>query len=356
MSFAQYVAENAEDTSQIDHDYLDRLIRMPMSMLEKEQASLDAALSSTQTAEKTLAAKHSADFVVSKHSMNNLSDMMRELQQISVDAVEVSLATPKLPEKAYTVLHSLLSNEFVVYEQIDQIQELLSLPELVRDSVLHSDFTMALDLSAVADRLGVRFPHSELIQQVRKDVRKSITGMEDILRKSLRQAIRLPQLTRAVSYLRRMQTADLETVFIESRWQFLKSQWEIIPEQLKQTQPLAYLKRVVEIYREHVFATINGFQTIFKHDSDGSDNVAVSKFARNSLNMLLVLLRNHAPRVEDQGDRASLWLQLAFCAQSLGRIECDFWPFLDAEILTRQEWLEATQYQQNMAKRASRAK
>lgn len=358
MDLERYVQSKSHGKFEIDKDLLKKLPSVPHEQLELERSELRSKLASTLKAQQTLAGKHANDFVQIKNSMERLGQLMQSLKRSASESVELSLAIPRAPEKAYLSLRSILANDLVVYGQLDKIQELLSVPELVKDNIMTGNYITAIDLAGVTERLQKRYPQSQIVSQLVEEVRKSVDGMREIFLDSLREASRLPQLTRAVTFLQRLNFAKLDQVYIDSRDHFLRAQWDQIPSQLKQSQPQAYLKRVVEIYREHVFATINGYNTIFNEGGSFSDVneddeglLRLTFFSRQALSTLLELLRTHAPLITDESDRASLWLQLAFCANSLGRIGADFWPFLDSKILTKHEWEEALRNQRDMAGR-----
>lgn len=361
MDLEQYVQSKSRSSIEIDKDLLKKLPSVPHEQLESERSGLRSKLASTLESQQTLARNHANDFVHMRHDMEHLRQLMQSLKRSATDSVELSLAIPRIPEKAYVSLRDILANELVVYGQIEKIQELLSVPELVKDSIMAGNFGTAIDLASMTERLQKRYPNSQIVSQLVEEVRKSVDGMREIFLDSLREASRLPQLTRAVTFLQRLNFSKLDQVYIDSRDYFLRSQWGQIPSQLKQSQPLAYLKRVVEIYREHVFATINGYNTIFNEGgsfTDASEDneglLRLAFFSRQALSTLLTLLRTHAPLITDESDRASLWLQLAFCANSLGRIGADFWPFLDSNILSKNEWEEALRHQRDMAGRVSK--
>lgn len=370
MDISSVIQQNAPPGTDLDHEYLKRLYSMPSTLLNQEKKTLgtshDAVLESTQQ----LGASHVGSFTKSHQSIDRLELLARRLDQSAGEAQEGTLSIPRLPERSFRAIETLISNDLVVYENVDRIQELLSLPELVRDRVLDGEYAQTLELASMTKKLHLRYPKSALVAQLNGDVQVSVESMRKTLLRSLREASKLSLLTKAVTYLREMHSPDLELVFIESRWHFLENeQWGAIPPQLKRTQPFAYLKRFVDIYREHVFATINGFRVIFKHKATNNEDInetgstaggadgleiPLARFARKALVRLLGELREHAPLITNKSDRSSLWLQLAFCSRSMGRVGADFWRFLDSDVLTEEEWKEASQNQQDTARRATK--
>lgn len=335
-----------------DAEYLRTLVRLSDAELATQSALCETRAGELAREAESLAASNMAPFVQAEQTLSRARDLCSELRAAAGDAVELSLAVLRPAEHPYAAIRQLLQTDALVYAHISQIEALLSLPEYVREVVGAGDFARALDVAHTAERLRTRYPHSVLIKQVCGDVDRSMDGLKATLLKSLRETTKLPVLTKAVGHLRQLAPENLLQKFVDARWAFIQAQWASIPSQTRETQPLAYLKQVIEVHREQVFAVISAVNTVFAADSG---RPCVGQFARSAVAALLAALREHAPRVHDPAERASLWLQLAFCASSLGRVGADFWELLDADVLSREEWAEARRSQQEMASKAIRA-
>jgi len=135
---------------------------------------------------------------------------------------------------------------------------------------------------------------------------------------------------------------------------------------LKQT-PEKYVKRYLEVYREHVFATVGGFDTIFPVDDQSSSTrieanssradiqvkeQLMAEFLRATVQELRQTMDQVSPLITDKSARSSLWLQMAYCSQSLGRVGAEFWPTIqgDQTAGTNEEWAEAIQKQRDISR------
>ena len=100
----------------------------------------------------------------------------------------------------------------------------------------------------------------------------------------LRETVKLPILIKVVSYLRRMKPfqglddvdRQLEQLYLVSRLQYIRTLLSSL-EPLKKQSPETYLKRYIEVFREHVFVTIVGFRSVFpeslsSHTKKGSES------------------------------------------------------------------------------------
>ncbi|KAJ4151315.1 hypothetical protein LMH87_012023 [Akanthomyces muscarius] len=106
-----------------------------------------------------------------------------------------------------------------------------------------------------------------------------------------------------------------------------------------------FLKRFIEVFREHSFNLIS----ISKNAGGGStsmtgssaDNLGsippiLSAFPVHLVGMLLETLRIYLPVVKDQASRESILTQVLYCAGSLGRLGADFGMLLPSIGVT--EW------------------
>lgn len=332
-----------------DNEYLSTLVRLSDAELATQEALRETQVSELARESESLAVSNLTSFVNAQATLLKTRDLCKELQSASSNAVELSLAVLRPPEHPYTLIRHLLETDALVYTHITQIEALLQLPEYVREVVSAGDFTRALDVAHTAQRLHTRFPHSQLINSVYEDVEKSMTGLKSTLLKSLQTTAKLPLLTKAVGHLKQLAPANLQQKFVDARWTYIQAQWDAISNETRKTQPLAYLKQVVEIHREQVFAVISAVNTVFAGDSA---TYSINQFVRASIEVLLQFLRTNSPRITDKTERSNLWLQLAFCSNSLGRVGADYWGLLDEDILSKEEWEEARKSQQEMALKA----
>lgn len=190
-----------------------------------------------------------------------------------------------------------------------------------------------------------RYAHVRVVQDIQAQVDDALKSMTVQLLQLLRESVKLPTLIKVVSYLRRIPpfssrgpglvTHQLQHLFFFSRLQYIRSLLESL-EPLKRQSPDMYLKRYVELFREHVFVTVVGFRSVFPDTqlagerappsaTRASDNL-VAAFVRALVGDFHQTVTDIAPFIGDDGARSSLWLQVLYCSKSLGRVGADFWP------------------------------
>ena len=143
-----------------------------------------------------------------------------------------------------------------------------------------------------------------------------------------------------------------------------------------------YLKQYFELMREHLFAIFTQYRSIFGEDfefnaglkAETDENTignlspeaeklfshrVLPSFALNITDHIHRTLQMHLPSIpyEDRQTRQSLLTQLLYCAQSLGRVGCDFTDvvignFFEGADIVEEEWVwEVTNaHRQRMAK------
>lgn len=96
-----------------------------------------------------------------------------------------------------------------------------------------------------------------------------------------------------------------------------------------------YLKRYIEIFREHSFSTIQTYRSIFPTNNtstpvtDKEDDTvrlpsALASFPLHLVGLLMETLQMYLPNVTDSAARESLLVQVLYAANSLGRLGADF--------------------------------
>lgn len=338
----------------IHQPYLERLKTLPQSLIPSEIDHLNDGLDAIQKAVEVLGASHHQDFVASAAGLQELGALVADLDGVAQETAELSKKISLPSQKAYDAAEAVITNELALYHQIDKIQEILELPQLAQSCVSRGHYSAALDIAAFAGRLKGRYPQVKSITTLATSVDASTTTMLSILIRLLSETSQLPALIKSIAFLRRIEpfksapdaTRQLQHLFLAARREFLLSQWSTL-DAVKST-PHLYLKRYVELFREHVFATITSFAAVF-----GESNLQVSQFVRDIIiNHVTKVLDSLAPELSS-ADRNSLWLQLAYCSHSFGRVGAEFWPLLNAGAVPTEEWMQAYTNQQEMARTAA---
>ena len=201
----------------------------------------------------------------------------------------------------------------LLLEYQDKINELLQMPKLMETCVRNGYYQDAIDISDHAQQLDQT---SKLVQ----DVLTEITAIRQLMMVQLvtllRESIKLPTLIKTVSFIRRlgMNEAELRVVYLTSRLHNFNAHVG----ELDKSEPIRYIRRYIDLFREHIYDIITQFTAIFDHD------LLLVSFANDSVTNLVTLVLGHLPQVSDSAALSSLLVQLGYCAISFSRLGLDF--------------------------------
>jgi len=302
----------------------------------------------------------------------------------------------------------------------DRVGNILELPTLLSSTIgssssgpgattgaAASGYASALDIQAHVKRLKTLYPESDLIKDIARQSDEEIENLISILISGLQSpALKLASAMRTIGWLRRVapdlaisggqqalsddRGLDLRSVgssegclgglFLVCRLMTLRRTLDALdplreladqemsrrvtakPSNGQQntnpgTQTERYLKRYIEIFREHSFSIISMYKSVFptalpapgstgqedgpmsptmgmkspfdtaaKDVEDRNDSLpsALATFAASLVDMLLDTIREYLPNITDRSSRDSLLTQILYCAGSLGRQGADF--------------------------------
>lgn len=332
----------------IDEDFLKSIEILPTSLLASQSTQLSLGLDATRDAAADVASKHSAVFTRCQAIVSDLSGLITELDASSRRSSERARSIPSASSQSFDLARSIKERPLRLYGSVEKIQDFIGLPELVDACIAQGNYSQVLDLAGLAARLRGRYPGNQTVAKISQSVDRAVDSLKQLLTRVLRESGRLSQLVKAVSFLRRMGIPDkeLHLLLVRSRMSFLERQWAHLSAVFdKERAAYVYLKRYIELFREHVFATISAYNTIFS--DQGREQIA--RFVRKATSELLYVLDECTKRINSQSDLSALYLQLAYCAQSLGRVGADFSPLLK-DIVSASEWHETLLRQQEMTR------
>ncbi|KAK9480223.1 oligomeric Golgi complex subunit 8 [Lipomyces japonicus] len=387
---------NGKNSAQLE-EYLVHLRELSISDLPTEERQLDASLDSVDKSLTRLAIE-SRPYLISTSAT---------LESFTANFNLLSESVPKLSE-----FGSQLENEVANFNpvndrqasatllaNVDKVLDILELPSLVLTCVRNGYYAEALDLVGHVRRLAIRFKGIAVIEMIQSEVDDALLEMTTLLLRLLRENVQLPTAIKVISYLRRLKpfqesqnpTLELQHIYLLSRTIHLKAQLKSL-EPLR-SMPEKYLKRYIELFREFVFAAIVGFRSIFpKEDADsialpmeysssyndaaqsktdaetpfgeshGTVNAGdqlLSSFIYNTTYQLKQTVKDILPLIPDNSTYASLYLQVIYSSQSLGRVGGEFWSVLEnkEELADRLKeggqnpWLIALEKQRDLAKK-----
>ena len=417
--------------------YLNRLSTLPLAALTtSEPQSLAQSSHSTLISLQSLSTRSGSAIVASS---DHLSSLQTGLPQIAAEAESLRNDIPKLDEQAVTFSEKYsrsVENEvldrrkraLLMARNVDRLSDILDLPTLLSSTISSStaqgtstgtNYASALDLHSHIKRLHLLYQDSELVSSIYGQTEEAMQELTSNLIASLRSPnLKLAAGMRTVGWLRRVapemdgnssnKEGTLGALFLVCRLATLESMLSALhplrdlAEQetairlreinsTKKTitdawsmgqQTERYLKRYIEIFREHSFAIVSMHKSIFPSNSDltathdlglkfkslGLKSVsaptqvaqqqdpllpipsALSTFPLHLVSLLTTTLKQYLPNVRDKPSRESLLTQVLYCAASLGRLGGDFSLLLadlgqddgsDEEGEDNGEWVEA---------------
>lgn len=215
----------------------------------------------------------------------------------------------------------------VVQEHQDKLVDVLEIPRLMDTCVRNGYYAEALELEAHARDLRERYGEIPLIQDVANQVERVRQLMLAQLLALLREPVKLPTLVKAVNFLRKMEMSEsLPLAFLLSRQHNLLAQ--LVSIEKDKTDPTRYIKRYIDIFREHVYDIISQFSAIFLDSSSTTareiDVDHLTTFAQAQVEALLFVLQTMVPNINDPASLSSILIQLGYCSLSFARVGLDF--------------------------------
>ena len=377
------------------HTYLAQLSGLATATLDTEAASLAQTSQSLHVALQGLSKKSHDPIIraVAQHdvlqtSLQSIGDKSAKLRSsISrIDSEVVRFSTAFNKSSQHGVIAKRRRDLLFLYN-VERLVDVLDVPTLLLTAVTSgpASHSSALDLSGHIRRLHSLFPESALVSSVAEEADSHIHQLAFGLVLSLGTAgLKLASAIRTASLLRRLvpetlppatkdgQEKMLGTVFLLRRTSTLA----LMLDALEPLRNLAdneksntaaaensaswsggqhterYLKRYVEVFREHSFAIITMFRSVFvPHAAESTDPLqpvppGLSTLVLHLVDMLLEPLDNYLPVIRDQSSRDSILTQVLYCAGSLGRLGGDFGLLLfgigprESEVEAEHEWVE----------------
>lgn len=243
-------------------------------------------------------------------------------------------AVPALEDECRTFVKSTRgvqearSKALLVQEHQDKLFDLLEIPQLMDTCVRNGYYQEALELSAHATSLSKRYPGVELVQDVSKEVDAVLQVMVAQLLALLREPIKLPSLIKTVGYLRRLgsvEETELGLVFLVSRLSNFRAHQLLL--EGDRGDPVRYVRKYVDLFREHVFDIISQFTTIFLESSSPSPAAGshLASFVGQCVDDLVALVGEYVPKMtHDAASLSSILVQLGYCSLAFARVGLDF--------------------------------
>lgn len=245
----------------------------------------------------------------------------------------------------------------------ERLVGVMELPPLLHSAVVATpvNYSSTLDLYAHVRRLAALYPTSPLVTSIMAEADSAIQQMAaDLITTLKAPSLKLAAALRTVGWLKRIVPDLVNNVPPEDALPalYLVCRFATLVDLLRALDPLReladleqsrqgksaqshfggqqterYLKRYIEIFREHSFSIASVFKSVnasFTPSDDKADDLlrplpsALSTLPLHLVEMLLETLRVYLPTVKDQAARESILTQVLYCSGSLGRLGADF--------------------------------
>lgn len=355
------------------HTYLAHLGGLTTASLDTEAASLAQTSHSLHVALQGLSKKSHQPIIraVAQHD-----GLQTSLQSLGDKSAKLRLSIPKIDSEVVrfstafnkSSQHGVIAKrrrDLLLLHNVERLVDVLDVPTLLSTVVASgpANHSSALDLSGHVRRLHSLYPESALVSSVAEEADSHISQLALGLVLSLGTAgLKLASAMRAASMLRRLVPEIIPTATKDAQEKtlghaFLLRRISTLALTLEALEPLRnladneksntaaagnstswsggqhterYLKRYVEVFREHSFAIISMFRSVFIPQATESTDplqpvpLGLSALVLRLVDMLLEPLDNYLPVIRDRSSRDSILTQVLYCAGSLGRLGGDF--------------------------------
>ncbi|KAK4690026.1 conserved oligomeric Golgi complex subunit 8, partial [Tremellales sp. Uapishka_1] len=309
--------------------YLDHLVSLPLPQIVAEPPLISSEASSVESELTNLCFREYPTFI-SVHKCS--SAVSSAFDDFSGSLGRLLDAVPALEEECRSFATSTTGIQVVrgraalVQEHQDKLLDLLEIPQLMDTCVRNGYYHEAMELAAHTETLVKRYGSIPLVEDVAKEVEGVLHLMLSQLLTLLRQPVKLPTLVKAVGFLRRLGSIDepeLGLAFLASRLVNFRAQ--LVQIERDRAEPIRYVRKYVDLFREHVYDIISQFSAIFLDSSSGEQVAHLTSFAHQCVTDLIELVGSYIPRIaSDSASMSSILVQLGYCAMSFARVGMDF--------------------------------
>lgn len=325
--------------------------------LDQTLRQIDVKLAKTATENRELIVELSRDLTTVSSQLdfrlkNETSSILASLRDIGSDTSILSKSIAKT--STATGLNSGAAACSSVLLKIDSVLDVLELPTLCRLCIMQGNYHEALEVAMSVKMHAIKFPKlatfKALEQKIDVELRVMVRGLVKLLNTNLKQSnilkifqiLNRPDLIAIASQTPEngaqlspeLRERALKIIYLNSRFKFITTEISTLKPLLK-LKKLTYLKRFIEVYREHLFNSLSIYHAIFrttKLESDvDKDHFLVLSYVKSLVKLLLSEIRQHLPQSStDENDfdfrsqRDGVILQLIYLCKSLDKYSLDF--------------------------------
>lgn len=355
-------------------EYLAHLAEQSVEALRSSEPQQLAQASHTLLLSTQSLSKRSYRPIV--NSATTHASLKKSLPTVAHISAELSQAVPRLDSQAEHFSDSLgkaMGNTTLVKRKealrllhnSERLVDVMELPPLLTSAMSANpvNYASTLDLYAHIRRLASLYPESPLVKSILTEADTAIRRMASDLVGALKAPnLKLAAALRTIGWLKRLipdlvsdvsPQESLPPLFLVCRVATLVSLLDALgplreladEERTRQgksaqssfggQQTERYLKRYIEIFREHSFSIASVFKNVSASFSstaaavDDQDPLqplpsTLATLPLHLVDMLLETLQTYLPTVQDQAARESILTQVLYCSGSLGRLGADF--------------------------------
>lgn len=355
--------------------------------LDLQERSLNLELSSITYKNKDIIVDVSSDLqTINKLLFQEFAEEVNSMEKaVTTDPSTTpslkSTLSVNINEKIYKTIetnNNILSN-------IDSILDLLELPSLCKLCILQGNYQESLEISMLVQSLLIRFPgvyiFHQINQQVETELKLMVKGLLKLLNTNLKQnnILKIFQILNKLDLIQSSDSTETKKLQKEKYLKiiYLNSRFKFIVNELNSLQPLikfnklTYLKRYIEIYREHIFSTLSIYHAIFtaakssstssavsSASSSDDDTLLINQFIRNLVALLTTVFKTYYNEIDDTSastptkeeeiekvaHQDGLLLQIIYLCKSLAKYHVDFesviiWDLCySSDLITEADW------------------
>ncbi|KAF8253735.1 Dor1-like protein [Wilcoxina mikolae CBS 423.85] len=357
--------------------YLSRLTSLPLSTIKTtEPTSLSTTAHTLDLSLQSLASRNYRAIITSSHHLSSLSSSVSTLST-SLDSLKSALPDLDASLSSFTQTYArdtsqhlqLRARNQLLNTNLERILDILHLPSLLQSLIASANYPSALDTLAHVRRLKALYPDSPTVGSVHTSCEALQKTLSANLITTLRGPLKLPVAMKTVGFLRRtLGSGDeraIRAVFLVCRHAHLHALLDALQplralahEDSGGVQTERFLKRWLEVFREQSFGIVSMYRSIFpgalstpggtstpqpqavrpghsrsssslsnllsEEPDSGPPPDPVAGFEEHLVAMLVDVLKEYLPKVEERGVRESLLTQVLYASGSLGRLGGEF--------------------------------
>lgn len=344
--------------------------------LVEEIAELDHQLRQIELQLATIA-NENRDLIVGvsedvRHVQNTLGDELNKNISAMKQGFESKIAVDNKTVKR--IGHAISANNSVL-RNMDSILDIYELPTLCGLCIMQGNYQEALEILTLVKMLVVKFPNlktfKQLQVQIDNELKLMVRGLIKLLNTNLKQSniLKIFQILNRPNIVTSEDDDDeglstisgnktLKLIYLNSRFKFIMNEAASLKPLLK-LKKLTYLKRYIEIYREHLYNSLSIYHAIFlstglKSDTN-DDKLLLHMYIKKLAYLMVEELRTHLPKAsEDESNaddvdvnssRDGVILQVIYLCRSLSKYGLDFESLITWELcvkepalITQEDW------------------